>query len=112
MNIYHNFDLGFSIVAKVKQDIVFVFVYEILYFSDTTLLWKRNSDDIEILGEETDDLSQAGVYLGGVLNKYGCSTWQFTESLHFCSSTDAITIGPLFEYLYEISIELREQDGK
>ena len=112
MNIYHNFDLGFSIVAELKQDIVFVFVYEIMYFSDTILLWKRKDDDIRALGAETDDLDEARVYLGGVLNKYNCSTWQFTEPLHFCSPADAITIGPLFEYLYEISNELMARDGK
>ena len=112
MNIYHNFDLGFSIVAELKEDIVFVLVYEIIYFSDTSLLWKRKDDDIKALGVETDDLDEAGVYLGGILNKYSCSTWQFTEPLHFCSVTDAITIGPLFKYLYEISNELMAQDGK
>lgn len=71
--------------------------------SRDTPFFHQKDADIPGFTEKTEE---AEVFLDGAIRFDGCSNWDFnnvTGATHFCGKDDAISLGRLMEYLYNLA---------
>ena len=105
--VRHFTDIDFSVIAEPSESRVGFKVYSI--FSDEPkMTWSKWGDDGNI--DWAYVIEDADIYLQGAVKRDGCSNWDFVEQektmLHFCSKSQAMSIGILLGRLYDLAVEL------
>jgi hypothetical protein len=80
--------------------------YESTYLDEYGPWFEMADSDV---GESTNKLSEAQVFLSGSIKWDGCSNMNFDAQencmLHFCGRSDAAKVGKLLDRLYDLADE-------
>lgn len=107
----HEKDLGFAIVAEVKEYHVDFAIYNVLS-------WPKGEDGVPAYGtsygeDETEDIAAAEPYLHGFVKWDGCSNWHFDAQdgcmLHACDKKGVQRFGDVMALCWEWASELCPQ---
>lgn len=115
--IWHNFDLEFTIVAKIHQNKVEYIIYNIEGYAQGDSLgvfdrpmWHKAGDNF--YPSAVDTLEEAEPYLHGHVKRDGCSDWYFDEQdrsmLHGCCREDIQRFGDVMAACWDWTAELLE----